>query len=172
MSATANGVRRTLQTAISRHRTPGLQYLVVNGSSTVFEAHEGLADIAAGRPVLARTTMMAYSMSKTITAAAVLQPVEAALLRLDEPVARYIDWQPYGGEITIRQLLSHTSGLPNPVPLRWVHPCAQALRVRRARLLRSAKRTTAGPIPMTLGRHIGSTGVRFFYKEGGGGSTA
>jgi D-alanyl-D-alanine carboxypeptidase len=121
MSATFNGPRRTLQTAISRHRTPGLQYIVVNGSSTLFEAHEGLADIAAGRPMLAGTTMMAYSMSKTITAAAVLQLVEAGRLRLDDPVAQYVDWQPYGSGITIRQLLSHTSGIPNPIPLRWVH---------------------------------------------------
>ena len=122
MSATLKDVGRTLQATIIRHRTPGLQYVVVNRSSTVFEAHEGLADIAAGRPMLAGTTMMAYSMSKTITAAAVLQLVEAGRLRLDDPVARYLDWQPYGGAITIRQLLSHTSGIPNPIPLRWVHP--------------------------------------------------
>ena len=88
----------------------------------MFEAHEGHADIAAGRPMLAGTTMMAYSMSKTITAAAVLQNVEAGRFRLDDPVARYLDWQPYGRAITIRQLLSHTSGIPNPIPLRWVHP--------------------------------------------------
>jgi CubicO group peptidase (beta-lactamase class C family) len=168
MSRTAS-LQDALTELVQRSKTPGLQYLVVSPSSTVFEFAGGLASIAPHRAMQMGTTMMAYSMSKTITAAAVLQPVEAALLRLDEPVARYIDWQPYGGEITIRQLLSHTSGLPNPVPLRWVHPCAQALRVRRARLLRSAKRTTAGPIPMTLGRHISSTGVRFFYKEGGGG---
>ena len=124
MSATLNDVRRTLQAAIHR-RAPGLQYVVVNKSATLFEAHEGLADIAAGRPMLAGTTMMAYSMSKTITAAAVLQLVEAGRLRLDDPVARYLDWQPYGREITVRQLLSHTSGIPNPIPLRWVHPAGE-----------------------------------------------
>ena len=107
MSATFNGVRRTLHAAISRHKTPGLQY-VVNQSATMFEAHEGLADTATGRPALAGTTMMAHSVSKIITAAAILPLVEAGRLRLDEPVARYIDWQPYGGQITIRQLLSHT----------------------------------------------------------------
>src|SRR3954471_15428277 len=98
MSATLNDVRRTLRAAISDGRTLGLQYVVVNQSATVFEAYEGLADIAAGRPMIAGTTMMAYSMSKTITAAAVLQLNEARRLRLDDPVARYIDWQPYGGE--------------------------------------------------------------------------
>lgn len=126
MSATPNGVRRTLQGAIRRRQTPGLQYVVVNQSATVFEAHEGLADIAAGRPMLGGTTMMAYSMSKTITAAAVLQLVEAGRVRLDDPVAQYLDWQPYGNRITVRQLLSHTSGIPNPIPLRWVHPVSAA----------------------------------------------
>ena len=67
------------------------------------------------------TTMMAYSMSKTITAAAVLQLVEAKKLGLDDSVARHVDSQPYGDAITIRQLLSHTSRIPNPIPLRWVH---------------------------------------------------
>ena len=96
MSATLNDVaaRCRRRSAVRRH--PGLQYVVVDRSSTVFEAHEGLADIAASRPMLARTTMMAYSMSKTITAAAVLQLVEAGRLRLDDPVAQYLDWQPYG----------------------------------------------------------------------------
>jgi D-alanyl-D-alanine carboxypeptidase len=137
MSATPNGVRRALQAAINRHRTPGLQYVVVNQSATVFEAHEGLADIAAGRPLLAGTTMMAYSMSKTITAAAVLQLVEGGRLRLDDPVAQYLDWQPYGSGITIRQLLSHTSGIPNPIPLRWVHPVSADARFEELGALKS-----------------------------------
>ena len=123
MSAITNDARRALQAATPAG-TPGLQYIVVDQSATMFEAHEGLADVATGRPMIAATTMMAYSMSKTITAAAVLQLAERGRLRLDEPIARYIDWQPYGGQITIRHLLSHTSGIPNPIPLGWVHPAA------------------------------------------------
>ena len=53
MSAILNDVSRALKTAISRRRTPGLQYVVVNQSATVFEAYEGLADIAS-RPSRAR----------------------------------------------------------------------------------------------------------------------
>jgi D-alanyl-D-alanine carboxypeptidase len=123
MSATTNDVRRALQAA-TPSGTPGLQYIVVDRSATIFDAQEGVADVASRRPMLAATTMMAYSMSKTITAATVLQLVERGRLRLDEPIARYIDWQPYGSRITIRHLLSHTSGIPNPIPLRWVHPAA------------------------------------------------
>jgi CubicO group peptidase (beta-lactamase class C family) len=104
---------------------PGLQYVVVDGATTLLEEHSGDADLATHRPMTAGTTMMAYSMSKTIAAAAVLQLVGAGRVGLDDSIARYVDWQPYGDTITIRQLLSHTSGVPNPLPLRWVHPMSR-----------------------------------------------
>ena len=96
----------------------------MHAAGTLLEYHGGSADLAAQRPMLATTPMMAYSMSKTITAAAVLQLVEAGRVALDDPITRHVDAQPYGGEITVRQLLSHTSGIPNPLPLKWVHPAA------------------------------------------------
>ena len=67
------------------------------------------------------TTLMAYSMSKTITACAILQLIEGGKLGIDDPISHYISWQPYGNEVTVRLLLSHTAGIPNPIPLRWVH---------------------------------------------------
>jgi CubicO group peptidase (beta-lactamase class C family) len=68
--------------------------------------------------------MMAYSMSKPLTAAAVLQLIEAERLSLDESINRFVTCCPYGPEISIRRLLAHSSGIPNPIPLRWVHPPA------------------------------------------------
>ena len=103
--------------------TPGIQYLVVDQAQTVFEYDGGWADLAGHRPMTAATTMMAYSMSKTITAAAVLQLVDTNKIRLDDRIDRYVD-SPYGHAVTVRQLLSHTSGIPNPIPLAWVHPVA------------------------------------------------
>jgi D-alanyl-D-alanine carboxypeptidase len=113
-----------LDTLISA-RTPGLQYLALNSAGPLFQYNVGLADIRHQRPMDAATTLNAYSMSKTITAAAVLKLVQAQAVGLEEPVARYLPSMPYGPAITIRQLLSHTSGIPNPIPLRWVHPIAQ-----------------------------------------------
>jgi CubicO group peptidase (beta-lactamase class C family) len=72
-----------------------------------------------------QTTLMAYSMSKTITAAAILHLVQAKKLELDDTIDRYMDWHPYGPGITIRHLISHTSGIPNPIPLAWVHSPAE-----------------------------------------------
>lgn len=106
-------------------KTPGIQYVAVSATDVLFEYAGGWADIRRQVPVDAATTLMAYSMSKTITAVAVLQLVEAGTIRLDDPVERYVDSLPYGSKVTIRQLISHTAGIPNPIPLRWVHPAAQ-----------------------------------------------
>jgi D-alanyl-D-alanine carboxypeptidase len=117
-------LRGQLDRLAQQGRVPGLQYVVVSAEGEVFAHVAGLADIAGVRPLEAGTSMMAYSMSKTLTAAAVLQLVEAGQVRLDDPIARYLPAQPYGDAITIRQLLCHTAGIPNPLPLRWVHPAA------------------------------------------------
>jgi CubicO group peptidase (beta-lactamase class C family) len=69
----------------------------------------------------AGTTMMGYSMTKTVTAAAVMRLIQDYKIGLDAFVSDYIGALPYGTRITIRHLLSHTSGIPNPIPLRWVH---------------------------------------------------
>ena len=101
---------------------PGVQYLVATSAGILFEHASGWADIGRGVPMDTATTMMAYSMSKTITAVAVLQLVESGRVGLDESVEHYLgSLHPYGPAVTIRQLLSHTSGIPNPIPLRWVH---------------------------------------------------
>jgi len=81
-------------------------------------------------------TLMAYSMSKTITAAAALTLVDAGKLGLDDPVSRTVE-HPYGAEVTVRQLLAHTAGIPNPLPLRWVHPAARDADFDEAAALRA-----------------------------------
>ena len=115
-------VQSYLNGLVRDSKTPGIQYLVVASEQTVFEYVGGWANIAGNRPMDPGTTLMAYSMSKTITAVAVLQLAEAQIVNLDESIDRYLDLQPYGPGITIRELLSHTSGIPNPIPLTWVHP--------------------------------------------------
>ena len=120
-SAAAEAIRSSLSMLVRDSRVPGVQYIVVTADEIIFEYIGGWANIAGRRPMTPETTMMAYSMSKTITAAAVLQLVEAQKIGIDDPIDRYIDPPPYGGGITVRELLSHTSGIPNPLPLTWVH---------------------------------------------------
>jgi CubicO group peptidase (beta-lactamase class C family) len=74
--------------------------------------------------VRANDTFMASSTTKVITATAILQLVEREKIRLDDPASRYTE-HPYGDGITIRHLLAQTSGIPNPLPLRWIHRASE-----------------------------------------------
>lgn len=115
---------RILDALLANDLAPGLQYLVVNADGVLFEYDGGWADIARRQPVDANTTFMAYSMSKTLTAVAVLQLIEAGKLGLDDALERFIEPMPYGRAVTVGQVLTHTAGIPNPIPLRWVHVAA------------------------------------------------
>src|SRR5262245_41626240 len=110
-------IRSRLQDAVDRGRTPGLQYVAVDATRIVCAGAVGWADLERRVPMDLATSMMAYSMSKTITAVAVLQLVEAGRIDLDAPVTRYVDGSPYGEGVSARQLIAHTGGLPNPIPL-------------------------------------------------------
>ena len=99
---------------------PGIQYIAVNEKDVVFSRSIGLADIKNKIPLSLGHTMTAFSMTKTLTAIAVLQLAEQGKINLNSKAINYIE-HPYDSGITIRQLLSHTSGIPDPIPLRWVH---------------------------------------------------
>jgi D-alanyl-D-alanine carboxypeptidase len=107
-------------TAMFSNNGPGIQYVMVDKSGVIYSHSVGLADVEYKASLTLNHTMAAFSMTKTLTAIAILQLAERDKLDLDERVARLIK-HPYNPDITIRQLLSHTSGIPNPIPLKWVH---------------------------------------------------
>lgn len=109
-----------------RSEVPGLQYIAVTADRVLFEYAGGWADIQGQKGMTLDTTLMAYSMTKTFTAVAILQLAEQGKLSLDDVIDRYLPNAAYHGHgITLRQLLNHTSGVPNPIPLRWVHLAAE-----------------------------------------------
>lgn len=116
-----NKIEDFLDSHINRSNIPGIQYLVMDSHQIIFEYAGGWADLKSQKPLKPSTTMMAYSMTKTFTAAAILQLIENKDLDLDDNIESYISDIPYNKTITIRHLLSQTSGIPNPIPLRWVH---------------------------------------------------
>ena len=106
---------------VERREAPGVQYLFLSADAVLFEHHAGLANVTHGQPVSTRTTFNAYSLTKTLTAAATLQLAEQGLVDLDRPIAQYLDQYPYPASPTVRQTLLHRGGFPNPNPLSWVH---------------------------------------------------
>jgi D-alanyl-D-alanine carboxypeptidase len=71
----------------------------------------GIADQSTGRRATASTPYAAASVTKMLVATVAMQLVDEGLLSLDEPVSRWLPELPEADEITLRQLLGHTSGL-------------------------------------------------------------
>ena len=101
---------------VRRHGIPGVALGIVEGDRIVHLQGYGRAD-ATGRPVTPQTPFLLASVSKPLTATAVLQLVEAGRVELDAPVQRYVpDFRVAdpvaSAQITVRHLLQHTSGIP------------------------------------------------------------
>jgi D-alanyl-D-alanine carboxypeptidase len=92
---------------------PGGAMVLVDGSS-VRRAARGVADLRTGRPMEPRLHFRAGSVTKSFVATVVLQLVAEGRVSLSDTVERWLPGVlPYGDQIRIRQLLNHTSGVPN-----------------------------------------------------------
>jgi len=95
---------------------PGLAIALVHRGETVWEAGFGKANTITGDPVTENSVFEVASLSKPVAAYAALTLVDSGELELDEPIHLYFDepWlapSPWSEQITLRHLLSHTSGL-------------------------------------------------------------
>lgn len=98
---------------------PGIQYAAFSAERVFVTRARGVRDSAFDAPMTTDTRLLTCSVTKFLTAIAVLQLVSDARLALDDSLERFVPEHPYGSGITVRHLLSHTSGLPNPLPLDW-----------------------------------------------------
>ena len=104
-------LKHRLDTLARVHRIPGAQ-LVLDTGSEILAVHTGIADEATGTPFTADTAVPLGSLTKPWTAALVLLLADDGDLDLDGPVAEYLPEFRDVPEVTVRQLLGHTSGLP------------------------------------------------------------
>lgn len=110
-----------LKDQVDKGQTPSIQYAFFDMDSIIYELRYGLKNVQQAIPGDSATTYSLYSVTKTFTALAVLQLAQSGKIKLGSPVADYLPEFPYSKEITVEQLLSHTAGIPNPLPLRWIH---------------------------------------------------
>ncbi|EDY64925.1 beta-lactamase family protein [Streptomyces pristinaespiralis] len=111
---------------VHRAGMPGL-FAEVRDGDQVWRGAAGVADVDTGRPVTVGMRHRVGSITKTFTAAAVLQQVEAGRIGLDTPIGRYLPELVPGerGEaITVRMLINHTSGLAEYFP--YAYPSLKA----------------------------------------------
>ncbi|HEV7438538.1 MAG TPA: serine hydrolase domain-containing protein, partial [Methylobacterium sp.] len=117
-----------MERLVAEGKLAGLSVMVSRRGRTAYFNAQGRADLARGTPFTAETITRIYSMTKPLTSVAVMMLFEEGRFQLDDPVARFLpefsemrvltggnrvkfDSEPARRPITIRDLLTHTSGL-------------------------------------------------------------
>ncbi len=101
-------------TAVTQPKDPGLAVLVLKNGHTVFEKGYGVAELRTRSKIDGKTNFRLASCTKQFTAMAIMLLVHDGKLRYEEKLTDvFPDFPPYGKTITIRNLLTHTSGLPD-----------------------------------------------------------
>ena len=117
-------VDRIVTQVLEQTGVPSASVAIVQHGKLVYAHAYGRARVYSGKVMpLPATAEMRYSIgsiSKQFTAAAVLMLQEEGKLSLDDPVAKYVPGLTRGDEVTIRQLLSHTSGYQDYWPEDYV----------------------------------------------------
>ena len=106
-----------IKAQMTQQRIPGLALAIVKNGQVVKAAGYGYANIASKIPATAETVFKIASVSKPVLASGVLVLVQDGRLGLDDPVSKHLEGTPASWSgITIRHLLSHTSGLVREGP--------------------------------------------------------
>jgi methyl acetate hydrolase len=131
-SASSNAIDRTLREGIAQRKIPCVTAMVASSEKILYSGAFGKRDLASGIDVRPDSIFAIASMTKAITSVAAMQLVERGKLKLDEPVARHLPQlakldviegfdtagkpvlRPATKPITLRHLLTHTSGFAYP----------------------------------------------------------
>jgi D-alanyl-D-alanine carboxypeptidase len=109
-------IRAFAPIAMERQGTPGLAVAITTKQGTVDVITLGYADAAAKTPVTPDTRFAIGSITKSMTALALMKLYDRGTLDLQAPVRRYLPWfriDSNGKPILIHQILSHSAGLPD-----------------------------------------------------------
>ncbi|WP_422360973.1 serine hydrolase domain-containing protein [Reichenbachiella sp.] len=103
-----------LKLEVQKQKIPGAQVAVIKNKQVILRENFGYAEVAFGVPVGKSTIFSINSIAKVFAGTAIMQLVEQNKIDLNKPIGNYLDslpktWQ----KVTVRQLLSHTSGLPD-----------------------------------------------------------
>src|SRR6185436_17880545 len=111
---------------MAANKIPGLAIGIVKNGKLTYAKGFGVSRLGTAKPVTTRTLFHMASVTKTFVGTAVMQLVEAGKIDLDAPLARYLPYFKMKDEraraITIRQMLSHTSGIPDVTNYNWDKP--------------------------------------------------
>src|SRR3954462_11565890 len=158
-----------LKQAVAERKIAGAVAAVSHRGKTVYLESFGVQDLATGAPMPGRTLFRIYSMTKPVTAAAVMMLLEEGKFTLADPVAKYLPEfgdvrvaapggtpRPPVRAITIADLLLHTSGLSHRTA--EIYQTAK-VRVRTDTLQQFVTKIAHAPL-------LEDPGTRFRYSEG------
>jgi CubicO group peptidase (beta-lactamase class C family) len=110
---------------VERNAIPGASIAITTPDGSVFAGAHGHRDLATGAAATADTSYLWFSLTKVVTATAVRILADEGRVDLDVPAADLVPALRDSGRgddpgPTVRQLVTHTAGFANPLPIRWV----------------------------------------------------
>ncbi len=131
--AAVDSIDRFVRAELARQRIPGMSVAVLRGDSLLLARGYGYANVEHHVPATDSTVYEVGSVSKQFTAAAVVMLSEQGRLSLEDPIVRFLPegsamWQ----RVTIRHLLTHTSGISEDTTLDWRRDYSESEFVRSA----------------------------------------
>ncbi|MBS0366045.1 MAG: beta-lactamase family protein [Proteobacteria bacterium] len=93
--------------------SPGLSICVMRNGRPLYSKGFGSADLQSRAPMTADSVLRIGSITKQFTAAAILLLQQDGRLSIDDRLSRFLPLFPHSGDFTLRQMLTHTSGLGN-----------------------------------------------------------
>ncbi len=142
---------------MAERQIPGVTLAIVQAPYISRVVGYGVSDTNTKRLASPKTLWNVGQMARAYTAVAVMQLVEAGKLKLDDPVGKYLpevpsSWKP----VTLRQMLAHTSGLPDYTARPGFDPAHAYTRLEILQLLKDV------PLAFAPGSQVGESATDFF----------
>jgi len=117
VSVRADKVDDSIKSEMQKQHLPGLSLVVINDSKTIKSQGYGLANVELNVPANPETVYKIGSVSKQFIATGIMLLVEEGKLSLDDPISKFLEGTPDTWKtITVRHLLTHTSGIVREAP--------------------------------------------------------
>jgi CubicO group peptidase (beta-lactamase class C family) len=131
--AVPDTVDRFIKGELERRRIPGMSVAVLRGDSVLLARGYGFANLEHHVPATDSTLYAVGSLSKQFTAAAIVLLSQQGRLGLGDPITRHLpEGSAVWSGVTIRHLLTHTSGVPQDTTLDWRRNYSESELVRSA----------------------------------------
>lgn len=114
-----------IQSEFKEPNGPGGVFLIAKKGKPVYEKTFGMANLELNAKLNTNSVFQIGSMTKQFTAIAILMLEEQGKLKISDPVAKYIPSYPNGNNITIHNLLTHTSGIKDFTKMKSLQDIAQ-----------------------------------------------